>query len=103
MPSPPPASPATSWASKSVGLGCYNREFARDIRAAAKRYGVEPLITDDHLAVEDAIAAPRSPNWCSARRWSAISPSACGIPCAVISAPVHVQDFPARHSPADGL
>jgi light-independent protochlorophyllide reductase subunit B len=22
-----------------------------------------------------------------------------GIPCAVISAPVHVQDFPARHSP----
>jgi light-independent protochlorophyllide reductase subunit B len=22
-----------------------------------------------------------------------------GIPCAVISAPVHVQDFPARYSP----
>jgi light-independent protochlorophyllide reductase subunit B len=25
-----------------------------------------------------------------------------GIPCAVISAPVHVQDFPARHSPQMG-
>ena len=39
------------------GLGCYNREFAREIRAEAARCGVEPLITDDHLAVEDAIAA----------------------------------------------
>jgi light-independent protochlorophyllide reductase subunit B len=26
-----------------------------------------------------------------------------GIPCAVISAPVHVQDFPARHSPQMGF
>jgi light-independent protochlorophyllide reductase subunit B len=26
-----------------------------------------------------------------------------GIPCAVISAPVHVQDFPARHSPQMGI
>jgi light-independent protochlorophyllide reductase subunit B len=25
------------------------------------------------------------------------------IPCAVISAPVHVQDFPARHSPQMGI
>ncbi len=25
-----------------------------------------------------------------------------GIPCAVISAPVHVQDFPARYSPQMG-
>jgi light-independent protochlorophyllide reductase subunit B len=25
------------------------------------------------------------------------------IPCAVISAPVHVQDFPARHSPQMGF
>ncbi len=28
-----------------VGLGAYNREFARDVRAAAKGYGVEPLIS----------------------------------------------------------
>ena len=26
-----------------------------------------------------------------------------GIPCAVISAPMHVQDFPARHSPQMGF
>jgi light-independent protochlorophyllide reductase subunit B len=26
-----------------------------------------------------------------------------GIPCAVISAPVHVQDFPARYSPQMGI
>ncbi|HEY6893524.1 MAG TPA: ferredoxin:protochlorophyllide reductase (ATP-dependent) subunit B, partial [Rhodanobacteraceae bacterium] len=37
-----------------VGLGTYSREFAREIRAAAKSYGVEPLITDDYLAVEAA-------------------------------------------------
>ena len=30
-----------------VGLGAYNREFAREVRAAAALYGVEPLITDD--------------------------------------------------------
>ena len=32
-----------------VGLGTYSREFAREIREAAKIYGVEPLITDDYL------------------------------------------------------
>jgi light-independent protochlorophyllide reductase subunit B len=26
-----------------------------------------------------------------------------GVPCAVISAPIHVQDFPARHSPQMGF
>ena len=40
-----------------VGLGCYNREFARDLHEAAARYNVEPLITDDHLEVEDAMRA----------------------------------------------
>jgi light-independent protochlorophyllide reductase subunit B len=33
-----------------VGLGCYNREFARVIRADGRALGLEPLITDDHLA-----------------------------------------------------
>ncbi|MBT8409165.1 MAG: ferredoxin:protochlorophyllide reductase (ATP-dependent) subunit B, partial [Alphaproteobacteria bacterium] len=37
------------------GLGCYNREFARDIRSMAKDYGVEALITDDYLEVERTI------------------------------------------------
>ena len=40
-----------------VGLGCYNREMARPIRALARDYGVEALITDDYLEVEAAIAA----------------------------------------------
>ncbi len=66
-------------------------------------YGVEPLITDDYLEVEAASSPSCSPSWCSARRWSATSPSGCGIPCAVISAPVHVQDFPARYSPQMGF
>jgi nitrogenase molybdenum-iron protein alpha/beta subunit len=35
-----------------VGLGTYSREFAREVREAAKLYGVEPLITDDYLEVE---------------------------------------------------
>ncbi|MEO1282901.1 MAG: ferredoxin:protochlorophyllide reductase (ATP-dependent) subunit B, partial [Pseudomonadota bacterium] len=36
-----------------VGLGTYSREFARDVRAAAEKYGVEALITDDYLEVEE--------------------------------------------------
>ena len=32
-----------------VGIGTYSREFARDVREAAKLYGIEPLITDDYL------------------------------------------------------
>ncbi|MEM6494975.1 MAG: nitrogenase component 1, partial [Pseudomonadota bacterium] len=84
------------------GLGCYNREFAREIRAAAKEYGVEPLITDDHLAVEEAIieAAPEMVLGTQMERHIA---KRLGLPCAVISAPVHVQDFPARHSPQMGF
>ncbi len=37
-----------------VGLGTYSREFAREVREAAARYGVEALITDDYLEVEEA-------------------------------------------------
>ncbi len=40
-----------------VGMGCYNREMARPIRALAKEYGVEAFITDDYLEVEAAIEA----------------------------------------------
>ena len=39
-----------------VGLGTYSREFAREVRDAAKLYGVEPLITDDYLEVEAKVA-----------------------------------------------
>lgn len=84
------------------GLGCYNREFAREVRTAAAKYGVEPLITDDHLAVEDAIAAA-SPELVLGTQMERHIAKRLGLPCAVISAPVHVQDFPARHSPQMGF
>jgi light-independent protochlorophyllide reductase subunit B len=84
------------------GLGCYNREFARELRAAAAKYGVEPLITDDHMAVEDAIAAAQ-PELVLGTQMERHIAKRLRIPCAVISAPVHVQDFPARHSPQMGF
>jgi light-independent protochlorophyllide reductase subunit B len=85
-----------------VGLGCYNREFARDIRAAAKLYGIEPLITDDYLVVEEAIAASACELVLGTQMERHIA-KRLRLPCAVISAPVHVQDFPARHSPQMGF
>jgi light-independent protochlorophyllide reductase subunit B len=84
------------------GLGCYNREFAREVREAAAHYGLEPLITDDHLAVEDAIAAA-APELVLGTQMERHIAKRLGLPCAVISAPVHVQDFPARHSPQMGF
>ncbi|MEG3086787.1 ferredoxin:protochlorophyllide reductase (ATP-dependent) subunit B [Sphingomonas sp. PB4P5] len=85
-----------------VGLGCYNREFARDLRDAAKLYGVEPLITDDYLAVEEAIQALQ-PELVLGTQMERHIAKRLRIPCAVISAPVHVQDFPARYSPQMGF
>jgi len=85
-----------------VGLGCYNREFARDLREAAKGYGVEPLITDDYLEVEDAIQALQ-PELVLGTQMERHIAKRLRIPCAVISAPVHVQDFPARYSPQMGF
>ncbi len=85
-----------------VGLGCYNREFARELRAAAAAHGVEPLITDDHLEVERAIAEA-SPELVLGTQMERHIAKRLRIPCAVISAPVHVQDFPARHAPVMGF
>jgi light-independent protochlorophyllide reductase subunit B len=85
-----------------VGLGCYNREFARDLREAAALYGVTPLITDDYLEVEDAIAALQ-PELVLGTQMERHIAKRLRIPCAVISAPVHVQDFPARYSPQMGF
>jgi len=85
-----------------VGLGGYNREFARELRTAAARYGIEPLITDDHLEVEDAIAALQ-PELVLGTQMERHIAKRLRIPCAVISAPFHVQDHPARHSPQLGF
>jgi len=85
-----------------VGLGTYAREFAREVRAAAKGYGVEALICDDYLDVEAAIKAA-APALVLGTQMERHIAKRLGIPCAVISAPVHVQDFPARYSPFAGF
>jgi len=85
-----------------VGLGCYNREQARPVRAAAKAHGVEALITDDYLEVEAEIARLQ-PELILGTQMERHIAKRLGIPCAVISAPVHVQDFPARYSPQMGF
>jgi light-independent protochlorophyllide reductase subunit B len=87
---------------KVVGLGTYSREFARDIREAAKLYEVEPLIGEDYLEVEAAIQAAQ-PELILGTQMERHIAKRLGIPCAVISAPVHVQDFPARYSPQMGF
>ncbi len=85
-----------------VGLGTYSREFAREIREAAKLYDLEPLITDDYLEVEEHILAAQ-PELVLGTQMERHIAKRAGIPCAVISAPVHVQDFPARYSPQMGF
>ena len=84
-----------------VGLGTYSREFAREVRDAAKTYGLEPLISDDHLEVEQAIAEA-APELVLGTQMERHIAKRLGIFCAVISAPVHVQDFPARYAPQMG-
>ena len=85
-----------------VGLGCYNREMARGIRALARDFGVEALITDDYLEVERQIENLQ-PEMILGTQMERHIGKRLGIPCAVISAPVHVQDFPARYSPQMGI
>ena len=85
-----------------VGLGTYSREFARDVREAAKLYGVEALITDDYLDVEARVAELQVELVLGTQMERHIA-KRLGVPCAVISAPMHVQDFPARYSPQMGF
>ncbi|MDP2412176.1 MAG: ferredoxin:protochlorophyllide reductase (ATP-dependent) subunit B [Pseudolabrys sp.] len=85
-----------------VGLGTYSREMAREIREAAAKYGVEALVTDDYLEVEARIAELH-PELVLGTQMERHIAKRLGVPCAVISAPVHVQDFPARYSPQMGF
>jgi light-independent protochlorophyllide reductase subunit B len=87
---------------KVVGLGTYSREFGREIREAAKRYDIEALITDDYLEVE-AKVAELQPELVLGTQMERHIAKRLGVPCAVISAPVHVQDFPARYAPQMGF
>jgi light-independent protochlorophyllide reductase subunit B len=84
-----------------VGLGTYSREYAREVRAAAERIGLTALITDDHLEVEEHIAKLQ-PELLLGTQMERHIAKRFGIPCAVISAPVHVQDYPARYAPVVG-
>ncbi len=68
---------------------------------AAKLYGVEPLITDDYLEVEAAVR-DLHPELVLGTQMERHIAKRLGIPCAVISSPIHVQDFPARYSPQMG-
>jgi light-independent protochlorophyllide reductase subunit B len=84
-----------------VGLGTYSREMAREVRAAAQELGLEALISDDYLAVEKAMAEA-APELVLGTQMERHSAKRLGIPCAVISTPLHVQDVPARYSPQMG-
>jgi light-independent protochlorophyllide reductase subunit B len=85
-----------------VGIGTYSREFARDIRQLAQSFGLEALITDDYLDVEEQVQALH-PELVLGTQMERHMAKRLGVPCAVISAPVHVQDFPARYSPQMGF
>mgnify|MGYP000005488635 FL=1 len=85
-----------------VGLGTYSRERARDVRALATEYGLEALITDDYLAVERAVEALQ-PELVLGTQMERHIAKRLGVPCAVISTPAHVQDYPARYSPQMGF
>ncbi len=85
-----------------VGLGTYSREQARDLREAARRLGLEALVTDDYLEVEQAIEEAK-PELVLGSQMERHIAKRLGIGCAVISAPVHVQDFPARYAPQMGF
>ena len=66
--------------------------------AAAKALGLEALICEDYLEVEAAMAET-APELVLGTQMERHSAKRLGIPCAVISTPMHVQDVPARISP----
>ena len=87
---------------KVVCVGTYSRELAREVRECALACGAETLITDDYLEVE-AKVAELQPELVLGTQMERHIAKRLGVPCAVISAPVHVQDFPARYSPQMGF
>jgi light-independent protochlorophyllide reductase subunit B len=85
-----------------VGLGTYSREMAREVKACAETLGVTALITDDYLDVERTVAELQ-PELVLGTQMERHIAKRLGIPCAVISTPIHVQDVPARYSPQMGF
>jgi light-independent protochlorophyllide reductase subunit B len=84
-----------------VAVGTYSREFSREVRETAKRFGAEALVTDDYLEVEERVVA-LAPELVLGTQMERHIAKRLNIPCAVISAPFHVQDHPARYSPQMG-
>ena len=76
-------------------------EHAREVRAQAQALGLQALITDNYHEVQTQIQALQ-PELILGTQMERHIAKRLGIPCAVISSPVHVQDFPARHSPQMG-
>ena len=60
------------------------------------------MITDDYLDVEDQVKALQ-PELLLGTQMERHIAKRLGIPCTVISAPMHVQDFPARYAPQMGF
>ena len=87
---------------KVVGLGTYSREMAREVKACAEKYGVTALISDDYLDVERTVAELQVELVLGTQMERHIA-KRLGVPCAVISTPIHVQDVPARYSPQMGF
>ncbi|MTJ81680.1 MAG: ferredoxin:protochlorophyllide reductase (ATP-dependent) subunit B [Telmatospirillum sp.] len=85
-----------------AGLGTYSRECQAVLKAAAQDLGAEALVTDDYLEVEDWIGRLR-PELVLGTQMERHIAKRLGIASAVISAPVHVEDFPARYSPQMGF
>ncbi len=85
-----------------VGIGTYAREYARDVRDAAKAMGIDAIISDDYLEVEKAVGDLAVELVLGTQMERHIA-KRLGVPCAVISSPIHVQDVPARHSPQMGF
>ncbi len=85
-----------------VGIGTYAREYARAVRDAAAAMGIEALISDDYLEVETRVSE-LAPELVLGTQMERHIAKRLGVPCAVISSPIHVQDVPARHSPQMGF
>ncbi len=84
-----------------VGLGCFNREMARPVRAMAKSMGLDALISDDYLEVERAIA-DLAPELILGTQMERHIGKRLGIPCAVISGACPRPRFPCALFAANG-
>ena len=102
MPSPPLASRPRNLASLSSDSAPIHANSRAKSATRRKAYSIEALITDDYLEVEARIAELQ-PELVLGTQMERHIAKRLGIPCAVISAPVHVQDFPARYSPQMGF